>query len=146
MKFTIHSLGLLCLSFVSLMGQGVCSEQTTRGTYGLACEGHLIPGPTASLTPVKILGTCKQNSAGQVTCATTLSLGGTIFNQHVAGQVTMQPDCTGETNLKQTLNGQPAPDLRLRFFVLDGGKQMKAMAVDPGTVLRCDKDRMSVSY
>ena len=145
MNFIIRCAALLCLSFSPIAAQGVCSEQTTRGTYGLACEGFLTPAPGASLAPVQILGTCKQNSTGQASCQTTLSLGGTILNQEVSGQVSVQPDCTGSASFTQKINGQPAPDLHLRFFVLDGGKQMKAMAVDPGTALKCTKNRLSVN-
>src|SRR5688572_22230363 len=145
MKLTIGSLALLCLSMIPAAAQGVCSEQTTRGTYGLACEGYLTPAPGASLAVAKILGTCKMDPRGQGTCEGTLTLGGMILTQRVAGQVTVQPDCTGEARLTQTLNNQPAPNLNLKFFIIDGGKQVKAMAITPGTVLSCTKDRLSLN-
>ena len=88
---------------------------------------------------------CKQNSAGQSTCETTLRRGGTILNQQVTGSVSVQSDCTGNSSFAPRINGQPAPDLHLRFFVLEGGKQMKALATDPGTVLKCGKNRLSVN-
>jgi hypothetical protein len=134
---------LLCFGVIPVLAQGVCSEQTVRGTYGLSCEGYLTPAPGAGLVPVTILGTCKQNATGQATCQTKLSLAGTILDQEVAGQLSVQSDCTGSSTLTQKIQGQPAPTLHMRFFILDSGKHLKAMALDEGTVLKCTKDRIS---
>jgi hypothetical protein len=82
---------------------------------------------------------------GQGTCDATLTLGGMILAQRVTGQVTAQADRTGEATLTETLNNQPAPNHNLKFFIIDGGKRVKAMAIDPRTVLSCTKDRLSMN-
>jgi hypothetical protein len=63
----------------------------------------------------------------------------------VTGRVEVRPNCTGTTNLAQTIQGMEAPPLTLTFFILEAGKQMKAMAISPGATLSCTKDRLSLN-
>ncbi len=137
MKLTISCV-VFSLSILTAAGQGmVCRSDTIRGSWGVTCSGQITPGPDAPLTSAGLLGTCAIAVDGKITCEATFSLGGMMLTQAVQGQAVVNEDCTGTVKYKQTLNGKPAPDLNVRYFIYDGGKKMRGLSIDPGSVLAC---------
>jgi hypothetical protein len=138
---------LMICSFVLFLAarapaQGVCNAHTVRGNWGVTCTGNVTPSQNAPLTPVRILGTCVAGFDGVFTCEATMSLGGVILVQSMTGKALVSENCTGTIRYTQTLNGGPAPDMNIRFLVIDNGKTIKGLPVDPGSNLACTLVRM----
>ena len=136
------ALGLIVLP-VAAQGT-ICSPETIRGNWGVTCGGSLTPGPGAPLTQTKILGTCVGSAGAFFECEATLSLAGTIMTQGMKGQALVNENCTLTIKYTQTINGQPAPDINIRALILDAGRKMKGLSVDPGTMLACKLERMGL--
>ena len=45
------------------------------------------------------------------------------------GPGTIEPDCTGHITYRQTIAGQPAPDITVGLVVFDGGDVIKSMSL-----------------
>ena len=135
----------LCVSAVPVLAQGmICSTESIRGNWGVVCSGSITPAPGAPLTQMTALGTAKIDAAGYTTSEATLSVGGGIVTQNVTGQAVVKDDCTGTIKYSVKINGQPAPDINIRFFILDSGKQMRGISVDPGSILACQLHRIGM--
>lgn len=133
------------LNVLPLAAQGtICSTATIRGNWGVACDGALTPAPGAPLTQTKILGTCVGNIGGFFECEATVSLAGAIVTQSMKGQANVNENCTLAIKYSQTINGQPAPDVNIRAVILDSGRKIKGLSVDPGTMLACKLERMGI--
>ena len=72
-------------------------------------------------------------------------LAGQILPQTLHGQANNNENCTGTITYTQTIFGQPAPDLNIRYVILDYGDTIKGLPVDQGQVLSCVLNRMSNS-
>jgi hypothetical protein len=142
MRTLIICAAALCLAAASAPAQSACSVHTVRGDWGVTCDGNLTPGPNAPLTPVRILGTCTAGFDGVFTCEATMSLGGAILAQTMVGKAVVNENCTGTIRYTQTVNGAPAPDMNIRYLILDSGKTIKGLPVDPGSNLACTLVRM----
>lgn len=129
---------LYVVSLLLISGSGaraeVCSNGTTVGHYVVVGDGYLSPGPNAPLVPAKLLSTVTANAAGDYSGTGTVDVGGQVFTQDVAGIQQLHPDCTGTITYKQTLNGQPAPDITFNFVVSEHGERIDGISVDPGSV------------
>jgi hypothetical protein len=136
---------LVPLCFVALpafAGQ-YCSQQTIRGFWAYTCDGYLAPAPAAPLQPARILGTCNISKTAYADCEGTANVGGTLLVQALHGQAYNDQDCTGTITYSQTIYGQPAPDLNIRYVILDNGSTIKGLPIDQGQVLSCVLNRMS---
>jgi hypothetical protein len=144
--FLIAVLGLAALPAVA---QQQCSPQTTRGFWVYTCDGYLTPPPPApaELLPSRILGTCTASKTALWDCTGTVNLGGQILDQAQAlhGQAYNNADCTGTITYSQTIFGQPAPDLNIRYVILDNGNTIKGLPIDSGQVLSCVLNRLSIN-
>ena len=142
MKLCISLVTLLSLAAGPALADSICSTHTIRGNYGVTCTGNLMPGPNAPLTPVRILGTCTSTLEGVFTCEGTMSLAGTIMSQTMTGKAVVDENCTGTIKYTQTLDGNPAPDMNIRFLIFENGQLIKGLPVDKGTNLACTLKRM----
>jgi hypothetical protein len=122
---------------------GACNMITVKGTYNVSCSGYLSPAPGAPQVPASILGSATSDFLGYFTAASKVSLGGTIVDQTVTGILVWTGNCVGTISYTQKINGQPAPNLNLIAYVLDEGKEIRGMSVDPGTTLMCTLKLMS---
>ena len=111
-----------------------CSNRTTEGTYTVVGEGFLSTGPNTPLVPAKLLSLVTADANGTYTGTGTITVGGQVFVQRVVGTQLLQSDCSGSITYRQTLGGQPAPDLHFTFIVSEHGDRIDGLAVDPGTV------------
>ena len=114
--FVFAFLGFAALP--ALAGQQ-CSPHTTRGFWVAACDGYLAPAPGAPLQPTRLLATCTSSRTAFWDCEGTVNVGGQILPQVLHGQANNNPDCTGTITYTQTIFGQPAPDLNIRYVILD---------------------------
>lgn len=135
----------LCFVAMPAFAGQSCSQQTTRGFWAFTCDGYLAPAPAAPLQPARSLGTCNISKTGYAECEGTANVGGTILLQALHGQAYNEQNCTGTVTYTQTIFGQPAPDLNVRYVILDNGDMIKGLPVDPGQVLSCVLNRMSNS-
>jgi hypothetical protein len=142
MEVCISLLSLLWFAGGPALADSLCSTHTIRGNWGVTCTGNLTPGPTAPLTPTRILGFCTSTIDGVFTCEGTMSLGGAILSQRMTGQAVVNENCTGTIKYSQTLDGKPAPDMNIRFLIFDNGQLIKGLPVDMGTNLACTLKRM----
>ncbi len=122
---------------------GSCTPQTTRGDWVYTCEG-LLPAPT--LTPTRILGTCKASKTGYFSCSGTVNLGGQILPQTLMGQANNQADCTGTISYLQTLGGAPAGTLEINYVVSKGGDAISGLPTNSNGVLSCSLRRISKGW
>lgn len=123
-----------------------CTQQTTKGYWEFTCDGYLTPPPPApsTLVPSKFLLTCNASKTAYWDCDGTVNMGGTILQQAAHGQATNNKDCTGTITYTQTIFGQPAPDLNIRYVIRDNGDTINGLPVDPGQVLACVGHRISI--
>jgi len=133
----------LCFFAGSAIAGEHCNQQTTRGFWAYTCDGYLAPAAGAALQPARILGTCNTTRTAHWDCEGSVNLGGQILPQGLHGQADNNDNCTGTITYAQTIFGQPAPDLNIRYVILDDGDKIKGLPVDPGQVLSCVLDRMS---
>ena len=140
MKNLIFALTVLVLVSAAPMWaqSGACSTQTIRGSYALTCTGLVSPAANAPQVPFSAIGTITTTWSGNVVGGAKVSLGGAILDQAASGTAVVNSDCTGSVSYDQKLNGQPAPKLNTVFHVLDDGKEIRGMAVDPGSTLSCN--------
>lgn len=122
------------LLLVSPVRAQQCSNETTEGRYVVVGEGYLSPGPNAPLVPAKLLGTVTSDEHGVYTGTGSASIGGQVVVQEVVGTQQLNADCTGHIRYKQTINGQPAPDINFYFVVSERGNRIDGLSVDPGSV------------
>ena len=135
-------LSTLLLATVPMWGEGMCSPHTIRGNWGVTCVGNVTPAENAPLSPIRILGTCTSGWDGVFTCEATVSLAGLILTQSMVGKANVNDDCTGTIRYTQKLNGNPAPDMNIRFLIFDNGKTIRGLPVDRGSNMTCTLTRM----
>ena len=111
-----------------------CSNKTTEGRYVVVGEGYLSPGPNAPLVPAKVLATVSADENGVYSGTGTITIGGQVFVEQVVGTQQLNADCTGFISYKQTLNGQPTPNINFIFVVSEHGNRIDGLSVDPGSV------------
>lgn len=143
---------LICVAwFISLMALGLakdtlaqqCSPRMTAGKYVVTCDGFLPPAPGAPLLPAKLLSVATSDRHGNIAGTGTMSLGGTILQQTVAGTEQLNPDCTGSVTYQTWINGQPGPPLNITFVVSEEGDVMDGLGTDAGGVFACKLKRVS---
>jgi hypothetical protein len=142
-KPTSILLFMLAVALVPACAQSTCSAPLIRGTYSVTCTGWISPAAGAPQVPASVMVTIKNDWAGNVTGSGKMSMGGAILDQTVTGLATVNSDCTGTVSYDQKIGGQPAPKLNILFHVLDEGKDMRGMSVDPGATLMCNLRLMS---
>lgn len=111
-----------------------CSNKTTEGRYVVVGDGYLSPGPNAALVPAKLLGTVTVDANGVYSGTGSISIGGQIFVEKVVGTQQLNADCTGSISYKQTIDGQPTPNINFVFVVSEHGDRIDGFSVDPGSV------------
>lgn len=111
-----------------------CFNRTTEGRYSVVGDGYLSTGPNTPLVPAKILSIVTADANGNYAGTGTLVIGGQILVQQVFGTQQLNADCTGTITYKQTLGGQPAPDIVFTFVVSDHGNRIDGLSLDPGSV------------
>ncbi len=75
---------------------------------------------------------------GVFTGAAKASVGGGIVNWSVVGTQNLSSDCTGTITYDQKFDGKPAGQININYHVLDEGKEIRGMPVDPGTTIICN--------
>jgi hypothetical protein len=143
MRKDLFVLAVLGFAAVPALAAPQCTPHTTRGFWAATCDGYLSPAPAAALQPARLLATCTSSRTAFWDCEGTVNLGGQILAQELHGQAINNENCTGTITYAQTIFGQPAPDLNIRFVVLDQGDTIKGLPIDPGQVLSCVLNRIS---
>jgi hypothetical protein len=142
MNRLVELFAVVSLACGPALAQSICSTHTIRGNWGVTCTGNLTPAANAPLTPTRILGTCTSTLEGEFQCEGTMSLGGIILAQTMSGKAIVNENCTGSIRYTQTLDGNPAPDMNIRFLIFDSGKLIDGLPVDKGANLACTLKRM----
>lgn len=135
---------MLCSYALPAVADSQCTTRTTRGFWAYTCDGYLAPAPAASLQPARILGTCTASKDAVWDCEGSVNLGAGILPQTLKGQAIVNANCTGTISYKQTIFGGAAPDLNIRYVVLDDGDVIKGLPTDQGQVLSCVLNRISI--
>jgi len=91
----------------------------------------------------RLLATCTSSKTAYWSCQGTVNLGGTILEQALDGEANNTADCTGTITYTQTIFGQPAPDLNIRYVIWDQGDRISGLPVDAGSVLSCSLHRIT---
>jgi hypothetical protein len=97
-------------------------------------EGYLSTGPNMPLVPAKLLSTVTADANGVYSGTGTITIGGQVFVEAVVGTQQLNSDCTGFISYKQTINGQPTPNINFIFVVSEHGNRIDGLSVDPGAV------------
>jgi hypothetical protein len=111
-----------------------CSNKTTEGRYMVIGDGYLSTGPNMPLVPAKLLSTVTADANGMYSGTGTITIGGQVFVEEVVGTQQLNSDCTGFISYKQTINGQPTPNINFIFVVSEHGNRIDGLSVDPGAV------------
>ena len=104
-----------------------CSNATLRGTYSDQDTGTIVGvGPFAGVNVDRFDG------KGNITISGWSSVNGSVSYGVMTGTYKVNADCTGTYTVMgggQTVDG---------FFVMDdGGKELRIVITDPGTVINC---------
>lgn len=142
MKKHLFVFALLGFGAVPALAGQQCSPQTTRGFWAATCDGYLAPAPGQPLQPTRLLATCTSSRTAFWDCEGTVNVGGQILPQVLHGQAINDENCTGTITYTQTIFSQPAPDLNIRYVILDDGDTIKGLPVDSGQVLSCVLNRI----
>jgi hypothetical protein len=133
-----------------------CNNRMTKGTYGFACTGVVIPGPGSAPIPFAQVGVVISDGTGHWEGPATTSFGGTILPGYVtttgnpaspipAADAVINPDCSGTiTYLQYAANpdvdpgkaGSPMP-LPINFVVVNDGNEIDGLPMGPGSVMTC---------
>ena len=65
--------------------------------------------------------------------------------QELHGQAHNNGDCTGNISYEQSLGGQPAGQLNIKYVVFDQGDVIKGLPTNFGGVLACSLKRINLS-
>ena len=144
MRRTLITFAILSTVALPVLAEPSCKAKTTQGFWAYTCDGYLAPAQGAPLQPTRILGTCNASATAYWTCEGSVNVAGQILPQALQGQANNEPNCTGTITYKQTIFGQPAPDLNIRYVILDNGDSIKGLPIDSGQVLSCVLNRISV--
>ena len=120
-----------------------CVPATTQGTYAVLCTGYVSPAAGGPQVPISIIGIVTGDWAGKFTGTGKASIGGTIVDQEATGTFNLKSDCTGSITYTQKISGQPAPNLNIVAHVLNLGKEIRGMSVDPGATMTCSLKLMT---
>jgi len=126
----------LLLTATTLQAQH-CTTRTTTGRYVVRCDGYLTLAPNAPQLPAKTLATATADHDGNFSGTGTVSVGGAILTQTLAGTEQINPDCTGTITYSQTINGQPGPPINITFVVSENGDRIDGLVTDAGTTFAC---------
>jgi hypothetical protein len=113
-----------------------CNLETIRGSYSFTSQGmftdpNSVPAGIGAFVPVVASGVDVFDGAGNISGRGTASVGGLIVAlNNVTGTYTMNPDCTGTF----TFVLEDGSAFRAEFVVVDNGKEIRAMDIDPGRV------------
>jgi hypothetical protein len=141
MKTTAIALLLCAICSLQTRAQE-CSNRITSGKYVVVCDGFITLAPNTSLLPAKGLAVATADRDGNWSGGGTISVGGQVLQQSVAGSARLLQDCTGTITYQQTINGEPAPPLDLTFVVSERGDVIDGLVTDAGTVFSCRLKRM----
>jgi len=140
--FAISALSLAVLLLAtSAVAEEACTTHTTVGTYMYTCDGVISPAAEAPMLPAKGLGTVTADRHGTFTGGATFNVGGTVLQQGLVGTENLNTDCTGTITYRQTIFGEPAPDLHITLIVSDHGDTIDGLIVDSNAVLSCKLKR-----
>jgi len=143
MKSTLIAIAVLSTIALPALAEPSCKAKTTQGFWAYTCDGYLATAQGAALQPARILGTCNATATAFWTCEGSVNVAGQILPQALHGQANNEANCTGTITYTQTIFGQPAPDLNIRYVVLDNGDSIKGLPIDSGQVLSCVLNRIS---
>lgn len=110
-----------------------CTNGSVVGRFGSTVQGTLLPPLTPVPVPLVAVGWFEVDSAGNVTGADTLSLGGQIIPRTVSGTFNVNPNCTVTGRLNYT--GQPPTPVNFSAVIMDGGNEIQLIETDPGTLI-----------
>jgi hypothetical protein len=136
-------LGFGVVSALPVSAASSCTSKDVQGYRGFVCEGYASLAPGAPQLPVRILGTCVATDAGDFSRDGAANLSGTVLPIHLEGPGMIEPDCTGRITYRQTIAGQPAPDVTVALVVFDRGDAIKSMSLSSTGVLACVSERIS---
>ena len=102
-----------------------CSNATLKGTFVHSASGF-VTAPPSMAGPLAGTGTDTFDGNGGITSTATLSINGNIVPLTATGTYKVNPDCTGTYTL---------PGTTLFFVIADSGNEIRAICIDPGTVL-----------
>lgn len=132
--FTIAAVTALALTLAPIAkaeGKG-CSNATLKGTFADKDTGF-ITAPPALAGPFAGVNLETFDGHGALTGTGIVSLNGNIFPGTYKGTYTVNPDCTGNYTVQNSLG----LTVHAFFVIADGGNELQIVITDPGTVIAC---------
>jgi hypothetical protein len=115
------------------------------GYWEATCDGYLTPPPPAP-QGIATPGHLYEQQDGLLELSRYREpRRDEILEQALDGQANNNADCTGTITYTQTIFGQPAPDLNIRYVIWDQGDRISGLPVDAGSVLSCSLHRITKS-
>jgi hypothetical protein len=111
----------------------LCKNETYKGEYGFTATGTI-----AGLGAFAVVGRFTADGQGNITGSQTRNFDGQIVHETYTETYTVNPDCTGSSH-KQTSTGIEA---NWAFVMLNHGRTIEAIQVDPGDVLSWRAERI----
>jgi hypothetical protein len=106
-----------------------CTTGSLSGKYGVTIHGTILPPLTPAPVPAASVGSFEVDTAGNVTGADTLSLGGQIIPRTYTGAVSVSGNCTFTARITA-----PGQVINLSGVIVDGGNEIQFIQTDPGTI------------
>jgi hypothetical protein len=114
-----------------------CSVASLSGTYGSTATGmtglgpYSVPLPDGARANMATVGQFQFDGRGGLTGADRRSTDGALVARVYTGAYTVLSDCTGIMTITLTA-GSPE---EFAFVLVDGGRQLHALAITPGEVV-----------
>jgi hypothetical protein len=128
-SFAPRSLAILCFLALALAASAQandgrhCSGASVAGNWAYTYTGTLIL--TTGAVPVASVGSYTQDSAGNIAGTQTRSNGGSSAVETIAGNVTVNKDCTGTANIDVYQDGQLQRSAVLALAYDNNGKHAR---------------------
>ena len=120
-------------------GSPDCSNRTLRGDYAFEVDGTVLAGPMAGiLRAVAMTHFDGEGGLTQVDFATLNGIPMSADWRPATGSYEINADCTGRAEI---VPPPPAPPLRLRMVVFDGGRKVTTVVEGNATGSRGERVR-----
>lgn len=119
-----------------------CTNRSLQGDFATMVEGYFLAGPAqVPLRSVALTRFDGHGNVSQVDHAVVDGMTPPADWTPATGTYTVNPDCTGESELN--IPGNPASPLSIRFVIADDGNLLLSVLSEAGTAITSTSTRLS---
>jgi hypothetical protein len=132
--------GVVAAGQITKQEIGQCSNATLHGVYSFAATGSQF-GASGEAADFAVFARVVLDGRGNSTESANISVNGLQFQDTQQGTYTVQANCTGSASSKHLSGPFAGQTDHVNFVVVEGGKEIKFIAVNPGFVFSGSVDK-----